>query len=76
MYKVTLEAEEMVIRIKRELMDQAAIARLLDLVNLAAVPQSSRLADEKEKILVRMLGFPPAYCGMAWISGGMKPESG
>lgn len=76
MYKVTLEDEDTVIRIKRGLLDQAAVARLLDLVNLAAVLHSSRLADEKEKILVRMLGFPPAYCGMAWISGGMKPESG
>lgn len=58
MYKVTLEDEDTVIRIKRKLMEQAAIDRLLDLVDLAAVMEGSRLADEKEKILVRMLGFP------------------
>ena len=58
MYKVTLEDEDTVIRIKRNLMEQAAIERLLNLVDLAAVMEGSRLADEKEKILVRMLGFP------------------
>lgn len=58
MYKVTLEDEDTVIRIGRDLMEQAAIDRLLDLVNLAAVLEGSRLADEKEKILARMLGLP------------------
>ena len=58
MYKVALEDEDTVIRIKRELMDQETVARFLDLVNLAAVLEKSRYADAKEKILARMLGFP------------------
>jgi malate dehydrogenase (oxaloacetate-decarboxylating)(NADP+) len=58
MYKVTLEDNDTVIRIKRELMDQAMVARLLDLINLSAVLEKSRYADAKEKILARMLGFP------------------
>ena len=58
MYKVSLEGDDTVIRIKRELLDQAAVARFLDLVNLAAVLEKSRFADAKEKILARMLGFP------------------
>ena len=58
MYKVTLEGDDTVIRIKRELMDQATVSRLLDLVNLAAVLEKSRFAEAKEKILARMLGFP------------------
>jgi len=37
MYRVGLEDDETVIRIKRELMDQETISRFLDLVNLAAV---------------------------------------
>ena len=58
MYKVTLEGEDTVIRIRRELMGQETISRLLDLVNLTAVLEKSRFADEKDKILTRMLGFP------------------
>jgi malate dehydrogenase (oxaloacetate-decarboxylating)(NADP+) len=58
MYKVTLEGDDTVIRIKRELMNQASVSRLLDLINLAAVLEKSRFADAKEKILARMLGFP------------------
>ena len=58
MYKVTLEGEDTVIRIRRELMGQETISRLLDLVNLTAVLEKSRCADEKDKILTRMLGFP------------------
>ena len=58
MYKVTLEGDDTVIRIKRDLMDQETVSRLLDLVNLSAVLEKSRFADAKEKILARMLGFP------------------
>ena len=58
MYKVTLEDDETVIRIRRDLMDQATVTRLLDLVNLSAVLESSRLAEAKEKILARMLRLP------------------
>ncbi len=58
MYKVSLEDDDTVVRIKRELMDQATVSRFLDLVNLAAVLEKSRFADAKEKILARMLGFP------------------
>ena len=58
MYKVSLEDDDTVIRIKRELMDQAAVSRFLDLVNLAAVLEQSRLASAKEKIMARMLGIP------------------
>ncbi len=58
MYKTSLEGDETVIRIHRELMDQETVSRLLDLVNLAAVLEKSRFADAKEKILARMLGFP------------------
>jgi malate dehydrogenase (oxaloacetate-decarboxylating)(NADP+) len=53
-----LENDDTVIRIKRELLDQAAVAKLLDLVNLAAVLEKSRFAGEKDKIQARMLGFP------------------
>jgi malate dehydrogenase (oxaloacetate-decarboxylating)(NADP+) len=58
MYKITLENDDTVIRIKRDLMGQETVARLLDLVNLAAVLEKSRFADTQEKILTRMLGFP------------------
>jgi len=58
MYKVVLEDDDTVIRIKRELMNQETVARLLDLINLSAVLEKSRFADAKEKILARMLGFP------------------
>ena len=58
MYKVVQEDDDTVIRIKRELMNQETVARLLDLVNLSAVLEKSRFADAREKILARMLGFP------------------
>ncbi|HZE20652.1 MAG TPA: NAD-dependent malic enzyme, partial [Desulfobaccales bacterium] len=58
MYKVTLEDDSTVVRIKRELMDQAMVERLLDLINLAAVLEKSRHAEVQEKIITRMLGFP------------------
>jgi malate dehydrogenase (oxaloacetate-decarboxylating)(NADP+) len=58
MYKVTLEGDDTVIRIKRELMDQSTVARLLDLVNLSAVLEDSRFADAKARILARMLHLP------------------
>jgi malate dehydrogenase (oxaloacetate-decarboxylating)(NADP+) len=58
MYKVSLEGEDTVVRIKRDLMDQETVARLLDLVNLAAVLEQSRFAEATEKIRARMLGFP------------------
>jgi malate dehydrogenase (oxaloacetate-decarboxylating)(NADP+) len=58
MYKVSQENDDTVIRIKRGLMNQETVARLLDLINLSAVLEKSRFADAKEKILARMLGFP------------------
>jgi len=58
MYKVTIEGDDTVIRIKRELMGQESVSRLLDLVNLAAVLEKSRFAEAKDKILVRMQGYP------------------
>jgi malate dehydrogenase (oxaloacetate-decarboxylating)(NADP+) len=58
MYKVSLEGDDTVVRIKRELMDQQTVSRFLDLINMAAVLEKSRFADAKEKILARMLGFP------------------
>ncbi len=58
MYKVTLEDDDTVIRVKRELMNQETVSRLLDLINLTAVLDQSRFADAKGKILARMLGFP------------------
>jgi malate dehydrogenase (oxaloacetate-decarboxylating)(NADP+) len=57
MYKVTMEDDDTVIRIKRDLMDQATVSRFLDLVNLAAVLEDSRFADAKAKIMTRMLGI-------------------
>jgi malate dehydrogenase (oxaloacetate-decarboxylating)(NADP+) len=58
MYKVSLEGDDTVIRIKRDLMSQEKVASLLDVINLCAVLGKSRFADSKEKILARMLGFP------------------
>ncbi len=58
MYKVTLENEDTVVRIKRDLMDRETVVRLLDLVSLSAVLEKSRFADDREKILTRMLGLP------------------
>jgi malate dehydrogenase (oxaloacetate-decarboxylating)(NADP+) len=57
MYKVSLENDDTVIRINRELMDKEKVARLLDLVNLTAVLEKSRFADTKEKVQARMLGL-------------------
>ncbi len=58
MYQVTIEGDDTVIRIKRELMGQESVSRLLDLVNLSAVLEKSKFADMKDKILARMLGYP------------------
>ena len=58
MYKVTLEGEDTVVRIRRELLGQERVSRLLDLVNLAAVLEKSRFAEAQEKIVARMLGIP------------------
>jgi malate dehydrogenase (oxaloacetate-decarboxylating)(NADP+) len=58
MYRVALEDDETVIRIKRGLMNQETVAKLLDLINLAAVLEKSRFAEAKGNILARMLGFP------------------
>jgi malate dehydrogenase (oxaloacetate-decarboxylating)(NADP+) len=58
MYKVTLEDDDTVIRIKRDLMDQKTVSRLLDLVNLSAVLEDSRFTDAKAGILARMLHLP------------------
>ena len=58
MYKVVMEDEVTVIRIKRELMNQETVARLLDLIQLSAVLEKSRFADARENIQARMLRFP------------------
>ncbi len=58
MYKLTLEGDDTVVRISRDLMDPGTVSRFLDLVNLSAVLEKSRFADAKEQILTRMLGFP------------------
>jgi malate dehydrogenase (oxaloacetate-decarboxylating)(NADP+) len=58
MYKVSLEGDDTVIRIKRDLMNQETVSRLLDLINLCAVLEKSRFAEAKEKILARMVGLP------------------
>ena len=58
MYKVSLEDNDTVIRIKRDLMDQETVAKFLDLVNLAAVLEKSRFAEAQAKIQARMLGVP------------------
>jgi malate dehydrogenase (oxaloacetate-decarboxylating)(NADP+) len=58
MYQVTIEGDDTVIRIKRELMGQESVSRLLDLVNLSAVLEKSKFADTKDKIMARMLGYP------------------
>jgi malate dehydrogenase (oxaloacetate-decarboxylating)(NADP+) len=58
MYKVSLEGDDTVIRIKRDLMNQETVARLLDVIHLCAVLEKSRFADAQEKILARMLGLP------------------
>ncbi len=58
MYKVSLEDDDTVIRIKRDLMNQKTVSRLLDLVNLSAVLEKSRFADAQPTIMARMLGLP------------------
>jgi malate dehydrogenase (oxaloacetate-decarboxylating)(NADP+) len=58
MYKLTVDGEDTVIRIKRDLMDQATVSRLLDLVNLAEFLEKSRNVESREAILARMLGLP------------------
>jgi malate dehydrogenase (oxaloacetate-decarboxylating)(NADP+) len=58
MYKVSLEGDDTVIRIKRDLMTQETVARLLDLINLSVVLEKSRFAEAREKILARMVGLP------------------
>ena len=68
MYKVTMEGEDTVIRIKRELMGQETVSRFLDLVNLSAVLEKSRFADAKDKILVQDAGLSHR--------GGLAPGSG
>ena len=57
MYKIDLEGDDTVIRIKRDLMNQETVTRLLDVVNLCAVLEKSRLAADRDKILARMLGL-------------------
>jgi malate dehydrogenase (oxaloacetate-decarboxylating)(NADP+) len=58
MYKLTVEGEDTVIRIKRELMDQTTVSKFLDLVNLSAFLEKSRTDEARETILARMLGLP------------------
>jgi malate dehydrogenase (oxaloacetate-decarboxylating)(NADP+) len=58
MYKVTLEGDDTVVRIRRDLMGEETVARLLDLVNLSAVLEKSSFGDARKKILARMLGIP------------------
>ncbi len=57
MYKIDLEGDDTVIRIRRDLMNQETVTRLLDVVNLCAVLEKSRLAADRDKILARMLGL-------------------
>ena len=42
MYKLSLEGDDTVIRIKRDLMNQETVNRLLDLIHLSAVLCTSR----------------------------------
>ncbi|MFA4902425.1 MAG: NAD-dependent malic enzyme [Desulfobaccales bacterium] len=58
MYTLSVEDEDTVIRIKRELLDQATVSRFLDLVNLSAFLEKSRTSEARETILARMLGLP------------------
>uniref|UniRef100_A0A7C3V012 NAD-dependent malic enzyme n=1 Tax=Desulfobacca acetoxidans TaxID=60893 RepID=A0A7C3V012_9BACT len=58
MYKVRVEGEDTVIRVKRDLMDQETVKRLLDAINLWTVLEQSRFAGDRDRILARMLGFP------------------
>jgi malate dehydrogenase (oxaloacetate-decarboxylating)(NADP+) len=58
MYKLAFEGEDTVIRIKRDLMDQDTVTRLLDLINLAAFLEKSRTVEDRETIQARMLGLP------------------
>jgi malate dehydrogenase (oxaloacetate-decarboxylating)(NADP+) len=58
MYTLSVEDEDTVIRVRRELMDQATVSRFLDLVNLSAFLEKSRTSEARETILARMLGLP------------------
>jgi malate dehydrogenase (oxaloacetate-decarboxylating)(NADP+) len=58
MYEVSFDEKDTIIRIDRELMNPEMVSRFLDMVNLAAVLKDSRLADAREKMFTRMLGFP------------------
>ncbi len=58
MYKISLEDDDTVIRVRRDLMNQETVNRLLDLIHLSAVLEKSRFAEAREKILARMVGLP------------------
>jgi malate dehydrogenase (oxaloacetate-decarboxylating)(NADP+) len=58
MYKIGLEGDETVIRIKRDLMNQETVDRLLNLIHLSAVLEKSRFAEARERILARMVNLP------------------
>ena len=58
MYEVNFDEKHTIIRIDRELMDPQTVSRFLDMVNLAAALKDSRMADDREKMYTRMLGFP------------------
>jgi|UniRef100_A0A7V6A5W6 malate dehydrogenase (oxaloacetate-decarboxylating)(NADP+) len=58
MYKIGLEGDDTVIRIKRGLMNQETVERLLDLIHLSAVLEKSRFAEARRQIMAHMLGFP------------------
>ena len=68
MYRVALEDDDTVIRIKRDLMNQETVARLLDLVNLSAVLEKSRFAEAQRK-------DPGPNAGVSH-RGGLAPRSG
>jgi malate dehydrogenase (oxaloacetate-decarboxylating)(NADP+) len=61
MYKISLEGDDTVIRIKRDLMNEEMVNRLLDLIHLSAVLEKSRFAEAREKILARMVGLPTGF---------------
>ena len=49
MYRIALEGDDTVIRIKRDLMNQGTVAKLLDLINLAAVLENSKFAGAQRE---------------------------
>ena len=51
LYRIALEDDDTVIRIKRDLMNQGMVAKLLDLINLAAVLENRRFAGAQKKML-------------------------